>query len=355
MKKIKVLILIIIFNLNLVSCSSSSQNSSSNIYLNNYNTYDDYSNNGVYNNSIVENQIQSNYEGMVDESGDYSDDIKTSNDKNINIDEKIISDNNTRKLIKDVYFNIETNTFDKIYSKIKDKMNIYNGYIEKSTSKDDGQIYSGKISYLRLRIPYYNLDNFVEDISTMCKNSEETRIINKEEDVQDITSEYIDIKAHKKTLELEEERILAILKETNDLKNIFKLEEKLSEIRYEIEAYESQIRTYDDLVSYSTVTIDLQEVIKIEPIEEPEIEEKTAFEKMKIGFSNSLHKLKDNILEIVIIIVSNVPFILFYGLIIIIAVLIIKKIFKKNNIKILKKYKKFRKHTKENKEDNEIK
>jgi len=43
------------------------------------------------------------------------------------------------------------------------------------------------------------------------------------------------------------------------------LEKRLSDIRYELESMESQLRLYDNQVDYSTVTISIDEVNQFTP------------------------------------------------------------------------------------------
>ena len=59
----------------------------------------------------------------------------------------------------------------------------------------------------------------------------------------------------KKSLEIEQERLWALLEKADSLDAVVALEARLSEIRYELESYTSQLRLYDNQVDYSTVSI----------------------------------------------------------------------------------------------------
>lgn len=50
------------------------------------------------------------------------------------------------------------------------------------------------------------------------------------------------------------------MEQAESMDDIIKIETRLSEIRYELQTYETTLRTYDNQVSYSTVNIELYEV-----------------------------------------------------------------------------------------------
>ena len=70
-----------------------------------------------------------------------------------------------------------------------------------------------------------------------------------------MTLDYVDKTAYKESLQVEYDRVMELLEEAKDLDQILALESKLSQLRYEIDSYESQLRTYDNLIDYSTVHI----------------------------------------------------------------------------------------------------
>ena len=63
----------------------------------------------------------------------------------------------------------------------------------------------------------------------------------------------------------EQERIWALLEKADTLEAVIALEERLSEIRYQLESMESQLKLYDNQVDYSTVSIHISEVAVYTP------------------------------------------------------------------------------------------
>lgn len=68
---------------------------------------------------------------------------------------------------------------------------------------------------------------------------------------------------HKKALETEQERLLALLEKAENVEDIITIENRLSDVRYELENYESQIRLLDNQIDYSTVYVDISEVSRV--------------------------------------------------------------------------------------------
>ena len=106
---------------------------------------------------------------------------------------------------------------------------------------------------------------------------------NKQESVEDVTLSYADVESRKKTLLVEQERLWALLEKADTTEAIITLESRLSEIRYQLESYESQLRLMENQVSYSTVNLYVEEVILLTPTEE-----ETVGSRIRRGFSENL-------------------------------------------------------------------
>ena len=74
--------------------------------------------------------------------------------------------------------------------------------------------------------------------------------------------QYADTEAHLESLKIKQERYQELLKEATEMEDIITLESALSDVEYEIEWYSSDLNRYDSLISYSTIDINLTEVLK---------------------------------------------------------------------------------------------
>ena len=80
-----------------------------------------------------------------------------------------------------------------------------------------------------------------------------------------MTLDYVDVESRKKMLETEQQRLLELLETAESLDDILTIESRLTEVQYELDSKESQLRTYDNQIDYSTVYLDIDEVVRYTP------------------------------------------------------------------------------------------
>lgn len=230
---------------------------------------------------------------------------------------------NGRKLIRTVSLSLETKEFDSVLTNLSTKTTELGGYIE--TSSVNGNSYSHHstryASYV-IRIPADKLNEFVEVVSELGN------VTQKNESVEDVTLRYIDVESHKKALETEQERLLELLSKAENMEEILTIESKLSDIRYEIENYESQLKTMDNQIDYSTVSVYIDEVERV-----TDTGEKGFFEEIKERFGNSLYIVARGIRGLIIGILGSLPILIVCGGVIAVVVIVVRKILKKRNMR----------------------
>ena len=222
-----------------------------------------------------------------------------------------------RKLIRDVNMSVEARDFDGVLSQITDKVRELGGYVESSdVSGVSVNSYGGsqqRYADIRARIPADRLDRFVETVESAGN------VTSKQEQVTDVTLQYSDTESRKKSLEIEQERLWALLEKAESLDAVVALEARLSEIRYELESYTSQLRLYDNQVDYSTVSIYMREVKDLTPTAPDSIG--TRIQK---GFNRSLNNLGEAGTDLIVWIASNSPILLVLAVIIAAVVLFVR-------------------------------
>lgn len=229
----------------------------------------------------------------------------------------------SQKLIKNIDLYLETLKYDELISFLDQKIKDLNGYVEESQSYGNSIANSNlRNANLTVRVPSDRLDEFVNLIG------ENTAIIEKRESTQDVTSEYVDTESRKKALEIQQERLFALLEKADKMEDIITLESRISEVTYQLESYTSTLRTYDNLVDYSTVTIRISEV---ERVTNPKPE--GTWEQMKNGLSDSFYNIKEGFKSFSVWFVSNLPYLIIWAVIIVIAVILSKKAWKVYNEK----------------------
>lgn len=227
-----------------------------------------------------------------------------------------VAENPNRKLIRNVNLSVETKEFDTLMAAVTEQVRVLGGYIENSNTYN-GSSYSkhrgSKSSSLTIRIPKDKLDGFLETVSGI------SNVVRRTENVNDVTLAYVDLESHKNALKVEQERLIALLEKAETVEDILTIENRLSDVRYQLESMESRLRTFDNQVDYSTVYLDISEVKELTPVEE-----KNVWQRMGEGFVNSLKNVGNGFKEFGIWIVVHIPYLVVWAAVIFAIVMFIK-------------------------------
>ncbi len=228
----------------------------------------------------------------------------------------------SEKLIRNVTMQLQTKEFETLLTYLESKVAEVGGYVQSSQIYGNGMdSYGYRSASLTFRIPQNHLDAFVSGVS------ENATVVRKSENAENITLKYADTEARLKSLQIEQERFLALLEKADTVESILVLEEHLTELRYEIESYASTLKLFDNKVNYSTVTMDVSEVKRIVPVEQ----DPTLWSRMKDGFSDTWYDIKDGLADFAVWFVTNILYLIVWAVILVVAFVIVKK--KLNSIK----------------------
>jgi len=215
-----------------------------------------------------------------------------------------------RKLIKTIDLTVETEDYDNLLTLLQQKAEALGGYAESfSTSGSEGYRYGN----MTLRIPSDQLDTFLETVEG------ESNITYRYETVEDVTLDYVDVESRKKMLETEEERLLELLEQATTVEDIITIEERLTEVQYQLESSESQLRTYDNQIDYSTVYLGIEEVETYTPPAE-----ESAWSRISRGFTENLVGVGEGIRDFVIEFIIHIPNIVVFLVVVGILALVIR-------------------------------
>jgi major membrane immunogen (membrane-anchored lipoprotein) len=157
-----------------------------------------------------------------------------------------------RMIIRTGTMNLETENFDESEKAIKDLASRFSGYITNSGSSVNTS--GKKQGTIEARIPSQNYDSFVSEAGKSGK------VMSVNINGNDITEEYIDIDARCKTQKALEERLIKLLEEkTARLTDVVEVEEKLADVRSQIESMEGRMRFLKSQSDFSTLTVSLFE------------------------------------------------------------------------------------------------
>ena len=225
------------------------------------------------------------------------------------------------KIIKTVEAYVQTKEYDKYISGLTANVTANGGYIEKSDANMGGYYNSNRHSTYVLRIPADKLDSF------MISAEENGKITSKTETQQNVTLEYVDVESRISAYKTEKETLTNLLEKAASLENVLAIQERLSEVNYQIENYTAQLRVLENRVSYSTVTLNIDEVERVSETEP------TLWQRIKNEFLDNIDNLKDGLEDFAVAIIGGIPVLVPVVVIAIVAIIIIKKLIRKRRAK----------------------
>ena len=208
-----------------------------------------------------------------------------------------------RKLIRTVSMDAETENYDTLITALEEKLTALGGYTESRQTGTYGS--TRRWSSMTIRIPADNLSAFVTHVS---KNA---NVLSTSEETKDVALQYVDTESKITALETEQARLLELLAGAQNLSEILEIEARLSDVTYELERYASQKRSYDNQITYATVRLTVEEVEVLTPVEEPSV-----FDRIRTGFTSSLHGVSDGLVNLFVLLVAGSPYLLVYGAVI---------------------------------------
>lgn len=276
----------------------------------------------------------------IDEAGANANGVESSKEM-INSNSQVAG----QKLIKDVTMSVETKEFDDFITDLNHQITSLGGYVESSDISGGSYQYDNyRYGNIVARIPADKLDGFVNIVN------QKGNVVHTSEQTTDVTLQYVDIESHLKALKLEQETLMNLLEKATSMEDVISIQSQLTQVRYEIESNESQIKTYDNLVNYSTVRIDITEV------ERETQKESTSFAgEIKIKLSNNLYAIKEGFRSFLIEFIAALPYLVIWGIIIVIAIIIGRKGYKKITKKSVSNKNKEKKSEDTKKDESEMK
>jgi antibiotic biosynthesis monooxygenase (ABM) superfamily enzyme len=157
-----------------------------------------------------------------------------------------------RMIIRTGTMSIEADSYNETEAKIKEIVKNFGGYMTNSTSKlnADGK----KQGSITIRVVSEKFDAMVSELSKVGK------VMNQNVTGNDVTEEYMDADARLKTQRELESRLLKLLEEkTAKLTDVVDVEQKLANVRENIERTEGRMKYLKDQASYSTLTVSVYE------------------------------------------------------------------------------------------------
>lgn len=211
---------------------------------------------------------------------------------------------NERKVIHQAQLELKVKNLEKAQMKIENKAAEYGGYVvESNVYREDEELVEGTIT---VRVPEAHFQDFLTD-----SEGEASKVVGRNVTGQDVTEQYVDLKARLKSKRAVEERLLAFMKDAEKTEDLLKISSDLAVVQEEIEQLTGQMKYLENQTSYSTVTITLsQDRIVVPGIDNKEL---NTWERTKKQLATSANLLLKAGSGIIVFIIGNLPILIILG------------------------------------------
>ncbi len=191
-------------------------------------------------------------------------------------------ENDTRKktkskIIKEGEIGIQVKDYYQARNALDSVLGKYKAYIADENERKSRYSIENRII---IRMPAEYFDTFVGEIGSMASKVDYKRVTAK-----DVTRQYVDIESRLNTKKGVRKKYESFLVNAKNVEEMLAIEEKVRMLTEEIEAKEAELRFLSDKVSFSTVTLNMNQRLKY-GLEEPDYVGPNFFQKLSKAFSN---------------------------------------------------------------------
>lgn len=219
-----------------------------------------------------------------------------------------------QKLIYTIHMEMETTEYDTLLADIRAKVDTLGGYIENSEISGSEER-NNRSASLTIRIPAEKRNELTETVKT------EANVTYSSESARDVTLEYVDTQSRIDSLRTEQKTLLELLEKAEDIDTVLAIQNQLTEVRYELQSYESQLKVMENQVTYSTFYVNIYEVQRVTVPEESSF-----ITKLQERFVNSLDALGEGFQSFLLFVLGDFPILLAAAIAIVVIVLVVRKI-----------------------------
>ncbi|SHJ01466.1 Putative zinc-finger [Dethiosulfatibacter aminovorans DSM 17477] len=214
------------------------------------------------------------------------------------------------KIIKNGYVSVETEDYDLFVSQVKGKVGFYGGYIEAFETYSNNYYYYDyekdeninlKNGYMTVRVPQ---EVFDDAYGFITEEGDLVEVVSERTNETDLTKSYYDTESKVENLEAQEARLQELFAKAENIPEIMQIENELTRVRNQIDAYRINLSDIDYRSSMSTIHIEIREVYdrnKIKPVDE------NLWERAKASFTQTVNNLIDALEGFVVFVFGFIP------------------------------------------------
>ena len=225
------------------------------------------------------------------------------------------------KIIYSASATVETTDFDDTLAKLETLIAHYGGFIE-SSSVSGNNYYHTSHGYSSSRCADYRIRIPSRDFATVMNSlSELGNVPYSNTYTENITSQYYDVQARLNAYRTQEQSLLDMMEKAEKVSDLLEIQDQLSEVRYHIESLQSTLTNWDRQVSYSTISLSVQEVQEYTP------EAKLSFgEQLSLAFSRGIKGIGEFFRDLLLWLLEALPALVILAVLVVVVILIIRRI-----------------------------
>lgn len=224
------------------------------------------------------------------------------------------------KLIYSASATVETTEFDGTIEKLSALVEQYGGFVESSSvngsnyyTQSRGYSSTRYASYV-IRVPSDKFSALMGSLSTLGN------VPYSHTYTENITAQYYDTDARLTAYQTQEARLLEMMEAAETVEDLIAIEEKLTELRYQIESLQSTLKNWDRQVAYSTLDLEVQEVVAYTP------ESSMSYaEELALALSNGLKRTGEFFKDLLLVVVGALPALVILAVVLAILIPVWKK------------------------------
>jgi len=192
-----------------------------------------------------------------------------------------------RMLIQRATLVMSTDEFDRAMDNLRNAPASFGGYVESSNLGQDWshdfEVHGWtRTFWITMRVPVARFEAALRHV----EGYGEVATLNQTTD--DVTGQFTDFRRRMEVRLVEEDRLLALVDQATTLQQIFTLEDRLTQVRHHIEFYRGAMEGLGDQAAFSTISVQLWELVELEEDEEEEEEGYTFGQRVSSTFNTSV-------------------------------------------------------------------
>ena len=224
------------------------------------------------------------------------------------------------KLIYSASATVETTEFDGTIEKLSALVEQYGGFVE-SSSVNGSNYYTQSRGYSStrcasyvIRVPSDKFSALMGSLSTLGN------VPYSHTYTENITAQYYDTDARLTAYQTQEARLLEMMEAAKTVEDLIAIEEKLTELRYQIESLQSTLKNWDRQVAYSTLDLEVQEVVEYTP------ESRMSYgQELALALSSGLKRTGEFFKDLLLAVVGALPALVILAVVLAILIPVWKK------------------------------